>query len=205
VNLKIDSAELSQLLKTAEKMELLDAGKVHAWEWYDESLKGYNHEEQPDLSGYGAPDDYRARKYYQNQALFYNDNPCRFVAYLSNDIAVIVVSIAPKIDDLDGSSWCTPCQIGGKEKHTCYEYNDVIEHLAETVKETVIPLVVNVNLMHKKPPITCKHEKKIAVLKNDIQAAKEEAKKLIKVKAELAGEIAMRKEELEELEKIEQD
>ena len=199
--MQIERARLEGLLKIEEKMRLLEAGGVDNWEWYGESLKEYDNLAAVDWSGVVGLIGWEF-KYDVNQTLYYNDSPCRFVEYLSKDIAVIVVSISPKIDDLDGSGWCTPCNIGGKERHTCYEYNDVIDELANTVDPTVIPLIVNVNLLHEKPPIVCKHEKEIEKIKRVVEERKKDAARLAKISADLTAQIAGKKAEIKTLNDI---
>ncbi len=201
--LSIDRKELEDLLKRSEILRLLELGKVQNWEWYGESIGDFDYDDPIDMTEYG---DFsvNGERFYKNQELYYNDNPCRFVSYLSNEIVVIVVSVKPNLDDLDGSGWCTPCQVGGTSTHTCYEYKDIIDHLRDTVEPTVIPLIINQSLLTDKPKLICKHEEKIAKIDIEIKEKKEKVLKLSEINSNLDAEIIRKKSELKVLKELEE-
>ena len=201
MKLAIDDTRLQELLKAEEKLDHLDCVGVDNWDGYEDALDEYDPDAHIDMTGFG---DFgkQSKKYYRDQKLFYNDNPCRFVAYLSSEIVIVVVSLKPDLDDLHGGNWCTPCNIGGKESHTCYEYDDVIEHLKDTLTETVIPLVVNENLLTERPVVIVAHEKEVAKITEQAAAKKAEIKKLVVMSAALEGDIARQKKEIELLKEL---
>lgn len=106
-------------------------------------------------------------KYLKNDSIFYQNNPAKFVCYLSEKTAVIIISLLPNFDDTTTVGSCTGCMIGDSDNKlscTCDETEYVLELLEENTYETEIPLIVNSALIYDKPIIVMNHESKIKEL-----------------------------------------
>lgn len=72
------------------------------------------------------------------------NNICEVIRTISEDFSEI--KVYPSFnDDLDGSGWCTECQVGNNgtpQRHTCEEYQDIINEL-EDVENAIICIVEN--------------------------------------------------------------
>lgn len=200
---EIEEKELVSLIKRDAKLCALENGGVDNWEWYGESLKDYNDEVKIDLSKYiSANEEIFEREYKNNQDLYYNNNPCKFVAYLSKDIAVIIVAASPDYHSINGSQWCTPCNIGGTSTHTHSEYDEVIDALRDNDNPTLIPLIIDVKFLRREPIVVFQHKEELSKIDEVIKIKKEKAIALAKTIAEQESIIERNKKEIEAINKI---
>jgi hypothetical protein len=180
---EIDEDELTDLLDKSEILSSLRFGDVDNWGGYDAAMARIK-DFPPDLDGYKKSIESYRGEYSRGQRLYFNSNPCIFVSYLSEKIAVIVVQIAPNFDAINESQWCDSCNLGeGHGSHTCNIYDDVLEILRDDVSDTAITLIVDVSMLREKALVVCEHEKTLAVI-ND--AVKEKKKILLGIAEKIA-------------------
>ena len=200
---QIEEKELLSLIRRDAKLSALEHGGVDNWEGYDESLNDYDDEVKIDLSKYSnSAEESFEHKYQNNQALFYNNNPCKFVAYLSKEIAVIIVSASPDYDSINGSQWCDGCNVGFPGSHSHDKYDEVIDALRDNDKPTLIPLIVDIKFLRGEPMIIFDHKEELSKIDDRIRLLKEKAIMLVKTIAEQESVIERNKKEIEAINKI---
>lgn len=99
-------------------------------------------------------------KYLKDDKVYYQNNEARFVSYLTEKTVVIVVSLLPDFS-FDPSGMCQGCLIGDNDNKiscTCEEAEFLMEEIEGSTKETLLPLVVDINTVYDKPMIVQQHE-----------------------------------------------
>lgn len=111
---------------------------------------------------------------------FYNNAPVEIVRLDTANFA-LVKGLKDLHIDLNGSDFCTPCQIGGNSTHCCGEVDDIIEAvLCDLNTEDIFW----VNIMHlQDKPVEYKKWEKITIennfLKNEVDLKIEEKQGLL--------------------------
>lgn len=153
-------------------------------------------------------------KYTKDDNVFYQNNPATFVAYLSEDIAVIIVEAFPDFENTNVSGTCSACNVGDNDNKlscTCEDTEYLLELLEDNTHPTKIPLVVSVKTLYDKPMVIFKHEKeleKMQALRVDLvektNKIRMENREVTNLKNELTREVEslqQRKEDYAQLEK----
>lgn len=97
---------------------------------------------------------------------FYMNNPCEVIRKISDGFSEI--EVFPEFaDSMEGSQWCTACMVGGMDgahpKHTCEEYEDVIDAIRDTQASMIV--VVENRLLQDEPVEFAKWSKAITQIK----------------------------------------
>jgi len=106
-------------------------------------------------------------KYLKDDNIFYQNNPAKFVSYLSEKTAVIIVSLLPNFDDTTTIGTCLGCMVGDSDNKlscTCDETEYILELIEDNTDATEMPLIVNAGLLYDKPMVVMTHEKRIEEL-----------------------------------------
>lgn len=82
---------------------------------------------------------------------FYNNNPCKVLRKVSDDFSEIVVFPHVQDVELQGSDWCTACQVGGlggaHPSHDCEAYQEVIDVVNSLREEEGIVIIADNRLI----------------------------------------------------------
>jgi len=176
MNIQVDASRLLELENAYNKLICLENGGVDNWEWYSESLKDF--EKIDTLDDYGIES---RLEFSKNQTVFYNNNEAKFVSYLSEKIAVVIIEAFPDFENTDVSLCCSGCQIGDSDNKlscNCEELEWMLENIKESTDPTYIPLIVNVSMLYKKPIVISNHEKELELLENKKKETFEKTKAL---------------------------
>lgn len=79
---------------------------------------------------------------------FYNNNPCKVIRKVSEDFSEIVVFPHVQDIELQGSDWCTACQIGETHSsHECEAYQEVIDVVNSLREEEGVVVIADNRLL----------------------------------------------------------
>jgi hypothetical protein len=164
MNISIPFQRLLDLENAESKLIALQNGGVDNWQWFDESLTNYV--EATTLPQYGIETEL---EYSKDTKVFYNNNPAKFVSYLSEKVAVIVVEAFPDFAASDPTGTCQGCMVGDSDNKiscSCSELYEMLEHIEESTDPTYMPLIVDVSMLHKQPIVITQHESKLKVIED---------------------------------------
>ena len=198
MEVKINAEELLRLKNRSELLEHLEIGGIDNWEWYGESTKDYVRADS--LAGYGIS---KPLKWISGDKPYYNNNECKFIGYVNEDFAVIVVELEPNYDIESGN--CQGCMIGDSDNKiqcTCEDISDIVNMIEENTPATYIPLVVKASMLYDKPLIIQNHELELKILNEKQQELLNKTKEILLIKAKAEAkikELESTKKSLEEL------
>lgn len=82
---------------------------------------------------------------------FYNNNPCKVLRKVSEDFSEIVVFPHVQDIELQGSDWCTACQVGGLDgaypSHECEAYQEVVDVVNSLREEEGVVVIADNRLI----------------------------------------------------------
>lgn len=91
--------------------------------------------------------------------LYYNNREVLIVGVLKNELYICACKYDVNIE-IDGSNFCSACQIGGRSSHTCNEADEVIDAVIEEIDENnCITIIVPKSLLHEHQVEWYKNEK----------------------------------------------
>lgn len=67
----------------------------------------------------------------EKEIKYYNNRPVTVIEKTTENMYLICANTAGNATELTGENFCSPCNIGGKETHTCEEAESVIEDILE--------------------------------------------------------------------------
>ena len=151
----VNNDELLKLKNDQLTLNALENGGVDNWEWYSRSIENVKPIELTSVNS-------EIKDYYSSQKLFFQNNPCVFMAYIDEDYCMIKL-YAGFDADIEASNFCTQCMVGGDGylgAHTCEEAQEVIDTVFEIVDESISYIVVPVLIkdLNEQPIIMINHE-----------------------------------------------
>lgn len=219
----VNEQELIRLVKDSEYMAAYEQGGVDNWTYGGDSIENYfNNVEDMPTDKYG---DHDVDKYVldivrsyptsngqkrincgweEGQECYYENNRAEFVKAITQKYAIIVVEAVPEIN-LDGSNFCTACQVGDCDgahpTHTCEDAQEVIDIIQDELEEspTMVPVTVEISKLREKPIIIDRHEKEVAKLEEKKKEVAAKTKDLLRINSELEAKIEANRKMAEQL------
>lgn len=195
----ISAKELLELHNAQAKLQALEQGGVDNWTFYGESLDNY--EEITQLPELGLNWEI---KYNAGDRVFYNNEPCEFVAYVSKKFAVVEIELEPDYD-IDPSNHCAGCMIGDSDNKIqcrCEDVQNLRDDIEENTPATFIPIIVQVKKIHDKPILIQKHEEEVEKLEKHKEEVRNTTKELLSKKVALEAEVQRLQKEKEGFEEL---
>lgn len=127
----------------------------------------------------------------KDQILFYNNNKCKFVSYLSEKVAVVIVEAYPNFEENPLWGTCQGCMVGDSDNKlscTCDETAFVFDAIEEATEVTLIPLIVDVRMLFVKPLLAQKHESLTEEFNKAKALATKQTKEIMAYQAELISQ-----------------
>lgn len=132
--------------------------------------------------------------------VYYQNNPAKFISYLSDSMAVVIVEAFPDFENTTTVGTCQGCCVGDNDNKlqcTCEDTEHILEMLEDNTNPTKLPLIVDVNMIFNKPMVVLKHEKELSRIKSlrdlmnsDVKILREDKSKLTKENSDLSLNIS---------------
>jgi hypothetical protein len=200
MNISVDYKRLLDLENAYNKMLACEHAGIDNWEGYDIAMENY--EERTELSEYGIEKELRWNK---NDNVYYNNNPAKFVSYLSEKMAVVVVEAFPDFENADVSLCCDGCQIGDSDNKLsckCDDLGYLLESIEESTNPTYIPLIVDVARIFKNAIVITEHKFELNAIEEKKKIILEKTKQLTMKNIELESKIKELEEKKKALEEL---